>query len=186
MQKNDAGWKIEHEELYETFPIFNIRKSTRINPRTNKPFDFFLMDGFDWCNIIALTPENSVVLVRQYRHGAEEFTLEIPGGVVEANDVDPMQSALREMEEETGYTSSDVISLGTIYPNPAMQSMRLHCYLARNARRVKEPVLDPGEDIEVVIKPLEEVMGLIQHGAVTHALVLAAFGLYGVREGFAN
>lgn len=172
-----SAWRVLQEQLYEQFRIFNIRKSTRLNPRTQQSVDFFLMNGLDWVNVIALTPQNEVVLVRQYRHGIDDYTIEIPGGCVEHGE-DPKISGLRELTEETGYRAQDAIHLGTLCANPAMQSMRLHVYLATNAVLTAAQDLDPGEDISVFSLPLNEVLEKIKSGEINHALVVAAFGLF--------
>lgn len=181
MKTNSVPWEVLNELIYEKFKIFEIRRSTRINPRTNVPFDFFLMRGLDWVNIIALTPDNEVVLVNQYRHGAEQRTIEIPGGCVDESESDPKESALRELLEETGYAADQVEHLGTLMANPAMQSMRCSVYLARNAKKISQPSLDPGEDIEVLLEPLPNVLEMVRAGKVSHALVVAAFGLYALK-----
>ncbi len=174
-------WRIVEDYVYQTFRIFDIRRSKRINPRTNKPFDFFLMRGLDWVNVIPITKEGEVVLVKQYRHGSETYTIEIPGGCVEKEE-DPAQSALRELEEETGYRGKSAELLGVIHPNPAMQAMRLHCYVARDVELVGPQSLDGGEDIEVLTRSLAQVREMLRSGEVSHALVVAALGLYLIRE----
>lgn len=179
MGENKAGWKIIEEKARDSFQIFNTRLSTRINPRSGKPFTFFLMQGLDWVNVIALTSKEEVILVRQYRHGAEEFQLEIPGGCVEPGE-DPAQSALRELKEETGYISSKIEKLGTLYANPALQSMRLHVFIVRDVELKSNPTLDLGEDIKVEVIPLRDVKEMILNGSINHALVVAAFGLFGL------
>ncbi len=182
----NAPWKIIEEHIYETFKIFRLKKSGRINPRTGKRFDFFLMDGLDWANVIALTSDNKVILVKQYRHGSESFTYEIPGGCVEVEE-NPSNSAARELKEETGYeTKLDLEFLGTIHPNPAMQAMRCHCYIARNVERTREQTLDPGEDIEVIVRSLPEIKEMILSGAISHSIVLAAFALFQLRDASLN
>ena len=179
-QKNPGGWQILSEHIYEQFKIFSAKRSTRVNPRTGKPFDFFLMEGHDWVNLIPVTPRETVVFVKQYRHGSEEFTLETPGGTVEPNE-NPQDTALRELTEETGYSAQAVMHLGTLKPNPAMQKMQIHYYIARGVERTHAQSLDPGEDIEVIERPLIEVPQMIQSGELTSALVVAAFGLLRLR-----
>ncbi|MCU0586279.1 MAG: NUDIX hydrolase [Desulfobacterales bacterium] len=83
--------------------------------------------------MIPLTPGREVVLIRQYRHGTREVTLEIPGGILEAGDT-PSAAARRELGEETGYAAAEMISLGCVHPNPAFLENRCHTFLARNAR----------------------------------------------------
>ena len=182
-RKNEADWEILDEHVYEQFPIFTAKRSKRINPRTGKPFNFFLMEGLDWVNIIPVTPQNSVVLVRQYRHGSEEYTLETPGGTVEPGE-DPKSTALRELAEETGYSVADATFLGTLHPNPAMQGMKIHYFAARGVTRSGTQQLDPGEDIQVIERPLSEIPEMIRSGKISSALVVAAFGLLELRNPF--
>ena len=176
MSITNRTWKIVKDEVRDSFRIFRTRLSTRINPLTGKPYTFFLMDGLDWVNVIALTKNNEVVLVKQYRHSAEQYTLEIPVGCVEEGE-SPKLSALRELAEETGYSGGEIEHLGSLHANPALQAMKLHVFLARDVELIAKPSLDTGEDIEVRLVALTHVQEMIAQGDITHALVVAAFGL---------
>jgi 8-oxo-dGTP pyrophosphatase MutT (NUDIX family) len=137
--------------------------------------DFTVFDFGDWVNIIPLTPEGKVVMIRQYRLGARRETLEIPGGLISEEDLDPGEAALREMIEETGYHSDDIVHIGTVQPNPAIQSNRCFTYLARNAVPSSAQSLDPTEDIVVELVDKDDVCRMISTHAITHGLVVAAF-----------
>lgn len=177
MTKKYGKWQVLEETLYEKFKIFSIKKSKRVNPRTSSTFDFFLIDALDWVNVIAITEQDELVLVEQYRHGSEEWLLEFPGGVVEADEPDPTLSGARELREETGYEAAEVSLIGSIRPNPAMLSNKLHVCIARNVRLSGSQLLDSGEDIRVVLKPLSELKNLIASGELRHAHVIAAVAL---------
>lgn len=179
-EKTKGNWEVLNEQTYEDFKIFSLKKSTRVNPRTKTSIDFVRIDGLSWANIIPLTANNEVVLIRQYRHGSDEYTIEIPGGCVEVGE-DPALSALRELEEETGHSSSEVEYLGTVRPNPALLSNFCYFYLARGVKLKGPQHLDSGEDIEVLLKPLPEVLAMVRKGEINHALVVAAFGLFAMR-----
>jgi 8-oxo-dGTP pyrophosphatase MutT (NUDIX family) len=125
-----------------------------------------------WANILALTTEDQVVLVKQYRHGIGEVLLEFPGGVVETGE-DPLLGAERELVEETGYRASQFIQVGKIYPNPALQTNALYCYLALGAEKITEQSLDAGEDIEVHLMPFDELIETARRGDFPHALMTA-------------
>ncbi len=124
---------------------------------------------------VALTADDQVVLIRQWRFGIREPTLEIPGGLVEPGE-DPVQAARRELLEETGFACEGIELIGRTHPNPAIQNNLCHTALALGCRRAGDPALDAREDIDVEVRPLAEVPGLIAGGAITHALVLVAFG----------
>ena len=126
-------------------------------------------------NIVPLTADDQVVLIRQYRHGVDGITLEVPGGMVDASDPSPLHAARREMLEETGYDAEDIVSLGSIHPNPAIQDNRCHTFLARNAVKLREPHFDTTEETEVVLVPLSEIPDLVRQGRISHALVVVAF-----------
>ena len=174
MTKDKSGWEIVEEKVYDSFPIFTLIRSTRINPVSGTKIDFVRVDGLEWVNVIAITADSKIVLVRQYRHGREEFTLELPGGCIEKEEPDPQASGMRELVEETGYSSDKVKFVGLLYPNPAMYSMRNFFYLATDCKLVAKQELDSGEDIEVVLKPVEEVYQMIENGEFNHGMCTAA------------
>jgi len=125
-----------------------------------------------WGNIVALTKNGEVVLVKQYRHGVCEAILEFPGGVVEDGE-DPLEGIKRELLEETGYTASQVIPVGKLYPNPALQPNTQYCFLAFDAEKVGGQNLDAGEDIEVHLMPLDELVEMAKSNQFPHALDVA-------------
>jgi len=113
-------------------------------------------------------------MVRQYRHGTRSVTLEIPGGLVENNDT-PEEAAVKELREETGYQTSEMILLGSVQPNPAIQDNQCYTFLAKDVFLAGEQQQDDKEDIEVLLCPISEIPRLIREGEITHSLVLAAF-----------
>lgn len=167
-------WKVITSTRDKTCRIFTLRTDRAISPRTGQDHDFFILESSSWVNVIPLTPENDVVLVRQYRHGIGLVTLEIPGGLVETFDT-PHVGAAKELYEETGYRTSELILLGSVHPNPAIQDNQCYTFLAKNVFLAGSQNLDEKEDIEVLVRPLSEIPRLIREGDITHSLVLAAF-----------
>jgi len=174
---NPLPWNILSSTIDQSYRIFNIRTDRAISPRTGQSHEFFVLESRPWVNIIPLTADSQVVMVRQYRHGTRKTTLEIPGGLVEDEDT-PRQAAIRELSEETGYSAGDVRFLGTVHPNPAIQNNECHTYLASQAVWTGRQSLDEKEDIQVVHHRLEDIPGLITNGQITHSLVLCAFFHY--------
>ena len=130
----------------------------------------------DWCNVLALTPDGRLVLVRQFRFGIDGFSLEIPGGVMEAGE-NPIEAGLRELREETGFTGERARLLGSVHPNPAIQSNRCHFVLVEDAVQSASLAWDADEEIAVVTMPVDAVFAHARVGGLTHALVLNALFL---------
>ena len=139
--------------------------------------DFVVVAPSDWCNVLALTPDGRLVLVRQFRFGIDGFSLEIPGGVMEAGE-DPVEAGLRELREETGFTGTRARVLGSVHPNPAIQSNRCHFVLVEDAVRSASVEWDADEEIEVLAWPVADVLAHARVGGITHALVLNALFLF--------
>jgi 8-oxo-dGTP pyrophosphatase MutT (NUDIX family) len=170
-----APWDYRGKRRLFENRIFAVEAHRLVHPKSGREQDFFIVDCADWCNIVPLTSDGDVVMVRQHRHGTRQETLELPGGMVDPTDESPLDAACRELEEETGYRAVAVEPIGVISPNPAMMSNRCHSFLAREVVRVGEPQLDGGEDIEVVRVPYREIPARIASGEITHALVVVAF-----------
>ncbi len=169
-----VAWPLLERIPLADFRVFRVRKDVARSPRTGLPHDFFVLEGNDWVNVIALTPAREIVLVRQFRHGTGEETLEIPGGGVEKDDPSPVVAAQRELLEETGYESAEWKLLGAVDPNPALQSNRCYTFLARNVRLVRAPEPDPGEDLAVELRPVTTLSRLVTAGEIKSSLVVAA------------
>lgn len=167
-------WKVISSRRDKSYRVFSLRTDRAVSPRTGQDHDFFILESSSWVNIIPLTPQNEVVMVRQYRHGTRDVTLEIPGGLVEHND-NAEKAARRELFEETGYQASEMILLGSVHPNPAIQNNLCYTFLARDVSLAGDQQQDEKEDIEVLLRPLTAIPHLIRNGDITHALVLAAF-----------
>lgn len=156
------------------FGIFKLREETVADPRNDSEHRRVLIDAPDWVNVIPLTRQGKVVLIRQFRFGIWSNTLEIPGGTVEPNE-EPLRTAARELEEETGYRAGRIELLGSVHPNPAFQNNRCYSYRALDCEHVHEGHPEAGEDIAVELRDLAEIPGLIAAGEITHSLVIGAF-----------
>ena len=174
-------WESIQSKSTHSFRVFSIRTDRTISPRTGKKHDFYIIESNDWVNIIPLTADHEVVMIRQYRHGSREVTLEIPGGLVEAGDT-PKKAAARELSEETGYQAKKWVKIGVVNPNPALFNNHCYTFLADDIEKVSEPKPDQTEDIEVVLIPLADIPKLILEGKVDHAMVITAFCHYFLRH----
>jgi 8-oxo-dGTP pyrophosphatase MutT (NUDIX family) len=160
------------------FRIFQLRSVRRRSPRNGVERDFYVMDCADWVNVIAITAENELVLVEQFRHGVAAVELEVPGGIMDPGEIYPVAAGLRELREETGYVGEGGIEIGCVLPNSAIQSNRCRTVLVRQCRRVGELELDDSEDIAVRVFPVSEMAHLVTEGRIRHSLAVAALYHY--------
>jgi len=169
------AWKKLDSQQISDHRIFRIRQDRSLSPRTGESHTFFVLESGDWINVIPVTPQGRVVLIHQYRHGTEEVSLEIPGGMADDGDPSLLESARRELLEETGYEAVEIVLIGSVTPNPAFLTNRCHTFLALGSRPVRSPQFDGAEDIEVEEVDLSSIPALITSRKITHALVVAAF-----------
>lgn len=170
-------WKNIKSEKIADCRVFTVHKKLSSKPfgTAERTRDFYVFDSGDWVNIIPVTSDGKVILIEQFRHGTEGFTLEIPGGGVDPEDPSAVYAAERELLEETGYAAESLTFLGESHPNPAIQNNRCYTFLANNVKWVQKPEFKGTEEIAIRLVPLNEVPELIRNGVITHALVLVAF-----------
>jgi ADP-ribose pyrophosphatase len=172
---------LETKKLLTTIP-FTVEALTlkdRNKPGPEHPY--YRLTAPDWVNILPITIDNKAVLIRQSRAGTMTDVLEVPGGAIDADEKDPTMAAVRELEEETGYTSSRILPLAAINPNPAIMTNRLHMFVALgcviNSNRRHFP--DAGEQINVELVDVHELDDLIRHGKVDSCLAALTIALAG-------
>src|SRR6218665_961687 len=173
-------WPRLRRGLEHDYRVLKVRQDVVADPRNGQEHPRVLVDCPDWVNVIAVTRDDELVLIRQYRFGVSSVTLEIPGGVVDPGE-EPAVAAARELEEETGYVAERGVPLGAVDANPALQHNRCHSFLALGCVKAHEGRQDEGEDIAVELHPRTAVPQLILGGAITHSLVVVAFYLEHLR-----
>jgi len=167
-------WKTIRSKPAGDFRIFKIRSDVKVSPRTGKEHDFYVLESVNWVNIVAVTPDQKLVLVEQYRHGSNTVELEIPGGMMDADETDPVATAVRELREETGYEGENARLLGRIHSNPAILNNVTYTVLVENCRLKHGVEFDHGEDLETHLVPVAEIPKLVAGEKIGHPLVVVA------------
>ena len=175
---NDEKWiNLSTEEVLNTH-IFKIYKDRTRCPRTNVEADFYRFDTGDWVNVIAVTPENKMVIIKQFRHGSQDIKLEIPGGCIDATDTDPIDAGARELLEETGFAGDAGVMIGRVQPNPALQGNYCYTVLITNAHKISAVRLEDMEDIETTLVDMPTLEKLVIEQKLDHGLVINALYFY--------
>lgn len=172
-----APWPERKRELTADCRIFTLERSVAASPYDDEPHVFHRIQSTDWVQILPITASGEAVLVRQYRHGTQRVTLEMPGGLIDPGE-DPATAALRECFEETGYRGRAAISLGAVNPNPALFSNRLHGFYATDVVLEGAVQNTATEHTEVVLVPVADLEALLVSGEIDHALVAATLWRY--------
>ena len=167
-------WQKISSTLIGNFRIFTMRSDKKISPRTGKEHDFVILDSVNWVNVIAITPDQQLVMIEQFRHGSNTVELEIPGGMMEAGETSPVAAAVRELREETGYEGAPARVLGRALPNPATQSNTCFTVLVENCRCLHPVEFDHGEDLLTRLIPVTDVPRLVGEEKIKHTLVVTA------------
>jgi ADP-ribose pyrophosphatase len=168
--------EVAHESVANC-RVFSVERSIAESPVDGVRHKFYRINSGSWAQIVPVTKDGDVVLVRQYRHGARKITLEMPAGLVDLGE-DPAEAALRECLEETGYRARNPISLGVVNPNPALFANRLYAYLATDVVPERTIQNVGAEETEVVLVPTRDLPTLMLNGTIDHALVLATLWRY--------
>ncbi len=142
-------------------------------PNGNVKDEYYVLEYPTWVNMVAITEDQEVLFVQQYRHGADEILIELPAGVVEENE-DPAVAARRELLEETGYAFDTIEHICQLYANPATSGNITHTYLLTGGKKVQEQELDHSEDIEVVRMTMDEAKQFLADNKIGQALHSAA------------
>ena len=176
-EETPRPWEVLDEEQEGDFEIFRARALRVRSPRDGSEHTFHVADAPDGVTVIALTDDEQLVMVRQWRHPLQRVTLETPSGIIDPGE-SPEAAAVRELREETGYAGGEPHVIGCVVLNPSWQTTRLYAVVVRGARRVGEKEPDAGEETRVRCVPVARIRQMVLDGAVDSATVVAALALW--------
>lgn len=167
MSADKKEWTCVKSEQGPDLKLFKARFDYMLNPRNQVTEKMIILASPDSVNVVPVTKTGEIIFVHQYRFGTRTYTLELPGGIVDPGE-DHGVAAVRELQEETGYTSSAWEYLGKIGSNPVFMDSYVHHWLAKDVELTHRTSLDDGEDVEWVALPIEEVQRRLLSGAFAH------------------
>lgn len=170
-------WQILASQLVFNHRWCQVRQDQVLLPNQLVVDDYFVVERPDVALVLALTSQAEIIFVRQYRHGVQEILLELPGGTFNPAQESPEVAALRELQEETGYTCQTLQKIATLYDNPVKDTNQIHLFLATDAAIAGAQQLDTTEAVEVVLVPQAEVLAKITHGEICVSGTIAALFL---------
>ena len=175
----NRSWTFLRSRDVSDHHIFRLRHDLYRFEPTGQEREFVVIDTVSWVNVVPVTTEGNVVLIRQFRHGIQDVTMEIPGGMMNEGEA-PEAAAARELREETGYVAERIRLLARVLPNPAVQNNFLYLFAAEGCRNTGKTELDSFESIDVSEHPLKDIPELIRNGTISHSMVIAAFAFMGL------
>jgi len=165
----DLTWKTLSSSYIHKGPWATLRSDRCEMPSGHIVEDYYVLEYNNWVNAVAITEDNEILMVHQYRHAAGIVSLEIPGGVIDDGE-SPETAIRRELLEETGYQFDNFELLCTIYANPSTANNHTSCYLARGGKKVQGQHLDDQEEIIVELFTIAEVKRLLTENKIAQAL----------------
>jgi ADP-ribose pyrophosphatase len=166
---SELEWKTISSTYIHEGPWATLRSDKCEMPDGRIVDQYYVLEYPNWANAVAITEDNKIIMVRQYRHAANIVSLEIPGGVIESGE-DPEEGMRRELLEETGYQFEHVELITTVYANPSTANNKTFCYLATGGKKVQEQELDEHEQIVVEEYTIPEVKQLLAENKIAQAL----------------
>lgn len=175
---NEINWKTLSGKYLHRDPWLTVRQDCLELPDGRIIPNYYILEYPEWVNVIAVTPDQQLIMERQYRPGLGAYAFELCAGTVEKTDASVLEAARRELLEETGFGGGKWSEFLVLSPNPSSHNNLAHTFLARNVVHMQQPHLDASEDIQVFLMPEDEVFTLLEQGKIVSGPMVAALWKY--------
>ncbi len=174
MAQHDDTWRLVDQQVVVTDPWLEVYENQYELPDGSRLDKYHALRERDGVVIVALTPQQDMLLVRQYRPGIEALVYELPAGFVEDGETDLLERAKKELAEETGYAAAEWQGIGPLHDAPHRIKKTTHCFLALNVRPVTEQHQDATEFVRYERVPIARALQMIRADEITSAVMVAA------------
>jgi len=180
---NQKKWKILESEYLVNNKWISLKKEKCHLPNGTIIDDYYIAEKNDSIMIFAVTKDNKILMVSQYKHGAQEVVLELPAGYIDKDET-PEQTATRELLEETGYKANALHNIGRIIYDPTNTRGTGYLFFTKDVVKVADPTPDKTEDITVIEVTKEELLKNIRNNTLCGGMAIAAsfLGLEKLKE----
>lgn len=183
---NEMDWEILKSRYIHRDKWVSLRVDTCRMPDGKIVEPFYVLEYPDWVNVVAVTDNQEMVMVREYRHGIGKTILGLPCGCVDESDPSPLHAAKRELLEETGYSARDFTQIGVLSASPGSHNNLSYSFLAAGVEKIAEPQPEETEQIEVHLMPFSDVLEAIDAGEIIQGLQVSAIFLALKKLGIVN
>lgn len=163
-------WQHLHSEYLIEQPWFKMRQDRVLKGNGQEMFPYYVLEYTNWACVFPITKDGKIILVRQYRYALGQWSIELPGGIMDAHETEPVVAARRELLEETGHSCGELVQVAAIAPNPATQNNLMYCFVAKDCELTHEQSFDENEELEVVLATMEEVKTLLREQKIVQSL----------------
>jgi 8-oxo-dGTP pyrophosphatase MutT (NUDIX family) len=168
------AWKQISFDYIHKESWFNLRRDRLLKGNGGEMYPYYVLEYTNWATVFPVTKEGKVIMMKQFRYGLGEWSIEIPGGIMDPHETNPLEAGKRELLEETGYSCGNIREVGKVAPNPATSNNIMHVFLATDCELTHEQSFDPNEELEVFLADVDEVKQLLRENKIIQSLHVSA------------